>query len=124
MDEQLERVVELRNLVGEEEPLVDERPSREARDVKRFGVAQRRFAHQTLDALADHVELALEGGGVVGVTATPDEDLADLRHHAPREVAALGRIDGDAAPAEEALLLVADDALEEFEALVALVHLA
>ena len=68
-----------------------------------------------LEPLADDVELALEGeriGRRRGGGAGADEDLADDRLGAAGRVAERRVVGRDVAPAEDGLILVADQRLE------------
>jgi len=66
---------------------------------------------RVLDALADHVQLALERREV-GAAAAQHEELADPRHDPARGLADVLGMDRHVAPAEEVLALFGDGALE------------
>src|SRR5262249_23272640 len=106
-------VVEGRDLLGEEEPLVGDRPRGEARDVEALAVAEARGANGGLDALADHVELALERLLVARVTAGADEHLPHGGEDRPRERSRRLRVDRHPAPAEHDPALLGDDLLDD-----------
>jgi hypothetical protein len=119
-----EVVVEGGNLLGEQHPLVDDRPRRQARQVEALGLRHPGGAHPLLHALADGVEAALERVLVGGAAARGDEDLPDVRHDGARDRAGRLLVHREPAPAEELLPLLADHLLEDALALVLLVHLA
>ena len=108
------------DLVGRQHALVGERIARQAHDVEAQPLGAGQGVHRVLDALPDHIELALEGGASSGrvarsrqLRAAPDEDLPE------------GRLDGDCrradktvvrrhvAPAEDDLAFFAHRLLEE-----------
>ena len=99
--------VEAADLVGDQHPLVDAGPRREARGIEVRAGGQ-------LDYAPDHVALALEGLLVLGESgAGGDEALADLRPRSvggtPDEVG----VYGDVAPPEEDLALGGDGVLDQ-----------
>ena len=102
-----EIVVEAWDLLGLEEPLVDDRARGEAREVEAIGARRARDPHELLDALADHVELPLEGVLAV-VGRAPDEQLGDRRQHRARERPRGALVDRHPPPAEEHLPLLGD----------------
>src|SRR5262249_46557778 len=100
--------VELLDLIREQQALVDQRAAGEARHVE---AAHVEVVERLLDPLADHVELALEGGGVEAAAAQ-DETLSDARHGVPRLVADVLGMYRHVAPAQEVLAFFGDDALD------------
>ena len=116
-------VVEAGHLIGQQQALVDDRARRQARDVEALRLRHAGRAHQLLDALADDVELALEGVLVVHPAPAPTNTWRISRHCAARQRSGRLGVDGHAAPAEQDLALLADHLLEELLALVALPHL-
>ena len=110
------RVLQLREVEGQlvrrQHALVADRPAGDAGQVEGVTLGLGAVADLVGGALADDVELALEGHLVGEAGSAADEDL---RHHRlvglrpPAERAVLG---GDLAPAEDALPLLADDLLQ------------
>ena len=111
----LEVPVEVGDLLGEHEPLVDNGLRRQARDVKVVAVALRR-AHLA-GALPDHEERPLEG---VAVTHARDEELLHHRHRRARHRTDHADVDGHVAPADHLLVVVADDLRERLHLQLAL----
>ena len=114
---------ELGQLRRGQHALPDARAAGQADDVERLLLGEVERVDLVLEALADDVELALEGERVRrrrGGVAEADEDLAEDRLGPARRVAE-GRIVGrDVAPAEDDLILVADQRLEARDQIVAL----
>ncbi len=102
--------VELADLVGQQHPLVDQRPRRERGHVELAPAAQAERADGVPRALADDVELALEGVDVGRGEAAPDEHLADDRLAGLDALAQAAIVDGHVAPAEQLLPLGRDGA--------------
>jgi hypothetical protein len=102
--------VERLDLGREQEPLVDDRARREAAGEEVVVVLL--VPEPLLELLPDHEELALERVVVRDHPGAPDEDLADHRHGAPRQLADVLGVDGHVAPAEQLLPLVADHPLD------------
>ena len=103
------------DLAGRQHALVDEGVRRQADDVEellRCGVGDRQPVGLVLDALADHVQLALEPGPRVGPRQRRiacDEELFEDRldrHGARSDRAVIGR---HGAPSEQALALLGHD---------------
>ncbi len=97
--------VERRHLGRQQHALVDQRARRERRGVE---LGRRQLADPP-----DHVELALERVLVVGAGAGLDEQLADVGTGLVGGDADLVGTDGDVAPAEHALALDPDVALQQ-----------
>ena len=102
----------LRQLLGEQHALVDERAARQARDVPLLRAVHRRRSNLVVRALADHVELALEGRLIGKRRIAPDERLAHEGFAGERGVAQGGTVGGDRAPAQEGLAFRLHDLLE------------
>ena len=107
------------DLVGRQHPLVDERARRQARDVEHVALGERQLVDRVLDALADHVELALEAQRIglqrrlAGrVAAVADEQLLDDRHRGGGRRAQHVLRRRHRPPAEERLAFLADDLLD------------
>ncbi len=104
--------VELADLVREQHALVAERARRERRHVELLAVLEGQRLDRVPGALADHVELALEGGLVHLARAAPDEHLTD---DGLDLLGALGQplvARRDVAPAEQHLPFRGDRALD------------
>src|SRR5208282_826822 len=102
----------LRDLRRDQLTLVNDGQRREAAEIKEFGIEQPEFFRLGRGALANYVQLALERLGVGQVRAARDEDLADCRHPATRDIAARGFNDRHVAPPEQPLTFLVDDSLE------------
>ena len=115
------------DLRGEQEPLVDDRPRRQAGNVEELLLSELRTAHDRFDPFADHVQLPLEGGLIERATLQrcpwPDEDLPHGRLDRERRMPQLRVVARHIAPAENRLaffghdlgkLLLAPDALARF----------
>ena len=103
---------EVRDLRRDQHADVGDRAARQARHVEEVACAGL-LADLLLDEAPDHVELALEGVGILGLAAPGgDEDLADARQARAGEATDRGRLVGDVAPAEQCLPFALDDALE------------
>ncbi len=105
--------VVLADLVGEQQPLVDDGPAAHARHVVLAAVRELERLDRARGGLANDVELPLERVGDDHVRAAADEDLAQHRllgaHR--RRHRHLG-VDRNVAPAEDDLALGLDGALE------------
>jgi len=102
----------LRELVGKQHALVHERAAREAGDVPLLGTGHGGGADLGVAALADEVELALEGDLVGHAVAAADEDLAHERLAGLGGLAERRVVGRHGAPAQKVLALRLDDALE------------
>jgi hypothetical protein len=132
-----------RDLIGNQHPFVDQRLRRQARDVERVPPGQRQPIRFVLDALADDIQLPLEGrrpracrpplGRRVrrlvrsvrlqadrGGLARADEDLLDDRLRRERGLSDPGVGGRHDPPAEQLLPFFADDARDEVPQLLAL----
>ena len=99
--------VAARQLRRHQHPLVDDRPRREAREHE-LGPGG------DLGDPPDHVELPLEGVAVGRELGRGgDDELADARRHLARGRADVREVDRHVAPADDALALVGDCALEQ-----------
>jgi hypothetical protein len=96
----------VRQLQGGEHALVDDRAAREAGDREARHLA-------LLDHPTDHVELALEGVLVLDAVGGGHEQLPDAGRAGARHRAAVLRLDRHVAPADHALALVLDGALDQ-----------
>ena len=99
-------------LVRSEHALVADRPAGDAGQVEGVALGLGAVADLVGGALADDVELALEGHLVVEALAAADEDLRHHRLVGPGPAAERAVFGGDLAPAEDALPLLADDLLQ------------
>ena len=108
--------VVLGELLGEQHALVDQRLAGQAADVPEIGTVNGRGADLAVGALADDVQLALEGPlvglPVVETRVPPDEDLAHEGLGAPGGFAQRGIAGGHGAPAQHGLALGLHDLLE------------
>ena len=104
--------VVLAHLVRKQHPLVDDRPRGHGRHVILLAVREPERLDRVARALADDVQLSLEGVGNHDALAAPDEDLADHRLDLPDGLPEIGAIDRDITPAEQHLPLVLDGALD------------
>ena len=103
----------LRDLRRGEHAFVNERAGRKARDVEKAAASHAPVADLVEEAVADHVELALEFQTVLDRRAAPDErheHVGLLRFGGFAQVGVVGR---HRAPTEEFLPLGPDDLLEE-----------
>ena len=99
-------------LGGGEHALVADRPAGDAGEVEGVALGLGAVADLVGGALADDVELALEGQLVAGALAAADEDLGHDGLAGPGPPAERGVLRGHLAPAEDALPLLADDRLQ------------
>ncbi len=80
--------VELRNLLGQQQPLVAHGSGRETGDVEGVFVRQVGFANCGFDPLTDDEELALQRRLIINARTAGDENLPDLRRHLARHLTA------------------------------------
>ncbi len=108
-----ERVVEvgevLAHLRRREHALVGELSRGERRHVEVLRVVDAALADRRLEALADHVELALEGGAIGHVGPRRDEHVVHPRLHGAGRLAEAPVVGRHAAPAEQRLALLPHD---------------
>jgi len=114
-----EFLVEVGDLRGEQEALVDDGAARERRQVEEIAVTDVGGGDLVFATLADGEEAALEfvfahAGGAV------DEDLLDVRLRVARQAADRVGIDWGVAPAEDGEALFANDTLDDAFTLEAL----
>jgi hypothetical protein len=102
---------ELRDLAGQQQPLVDDRLGRQAGDVEVARRIAAGLADAVLGELADHVQRPLVRAR--RHPAHPDVDLAEHRHHRAGLGADVGGVGRDVAPAQDALALGGDRVLED-----------
>jgi hypothetical protein len=103
--------VERGELVGQEQPLVDDGLGRQRRDVERAGGIAAAGAHAVLGELADHVQRALVGRR--RHPHQPQVQLAEHRHHLLGGGADHAGVDRHVAPAQHPLALGRDHLLED-----------
>jgi hypothetical protein len=89
-----------RQLLGQEQPLVDDRPARQGADVKTVDVLGQ---HLLLDAPADQEQLAFELI-VAHAFGVADDDLLDLGPRGDRLLANDRGVDRDLAPAQDGVV--------------------
>jgi hypothetical protein len=107
-----------------EHALVYQRARRQARDVKQRAFLQVRIPDRLLDALADHIELALEGHVIGDTSGTADENLPEHGLGRTRRGTERGMIHRNVAPAEQGLPLLAHDGGKPFLTLARLGSIA
>ncbi len=109
-------VVKAAHLVREQQPFVNDRPARKARDVHLGQTRDAEFflllAQGVLGLLADDDQLALESVLVTAVGSARDDALAHDRHRRDDRLAQPVERDRHVAPADEALTLLCDELLE------------
>ena len=98
-----------RQLFGQEQPLVDDRPARQRADVKAVDVLGQ---HLLLDAPADQEQLALELV-VAHVLGVADDDLLDLGPRGDRLLADHRGVDRHLAPAQDGVAEAEDLGLHD-----------
>ena len=103
--------VELRELVGAQQSLVDDGLRGEAGDVELAARGDIGGGDGALDEAAQQKERALERVG--REAAARDEELADRRHGAPRDLAERALVDRHVAPAEGGEAALGDDAFDD-----------
>jgi len=107
----VEVVVEARELLGQQEALVDDGLGRQRGHVEAAVGIDARAAHPVLHQLPDDEELALEGAG--HDPAAGDVHLPHHRHHLARQRTELRWIDWHVTPAQQPLVLLVDDLGED-----------
>ena len=103
----VEEVAELR---GGEHPLVDQRPTRQRREVHRGGAVG--VEHLVLDPLAHDVGEPVQGDVMAVAVDVGQEQLAERRHGVERGGADARRVDRDGAPPEHLGALLGADLLD------------
>ena len=111
-------LVVLADLRRQQHALVDDCARRERGEIERLLALQRHLADPVLDLLADHEQLALEGILVGTLVTAADEHLADHRLGRQHAVTQSAVIDRDVTPAQQALPLEGDEALDDLLRLV------
>ena len=104
------------HLAGREHSLVDQGPAREAGEVEVLVIVEPGLLDLGLEPLADHVELALEGVGVLDPRAPAHQGVEHLRLDGPGAGAQRGVVGRERPPAQEGLALLGDDLLEDLHA--------
>ena len=119
-----EVTVEGIQLVGPQQALVDHGLAGQAGDVEVVpDLGGETRVHRVLDDLADDVELSLELVLGCRLRAGADEELPDEGRHLSRHLAALGKIRGHVAPAQELLTLVPDGLFDHLLAPLVVIRL-
>src|SRR5260370_33294767 len=90
----------MRNLRGQQQSLVDNRPRRKRRNVEEILFLHVRLGHCSLGQLAYYVELAFEGI-LIHATAPTDEDLLDVGLRVARDPADHVAVNGRVAPSQD-----------------------
>ena len=103
--------IERRELVRQEQALVDDGLGRQRRDVERVRRIDAALAHAVLGQLADHVERALVGRR--RDPGQPHVELTEHRHHLLGGGPDRARVDRHVAPAQHALALLGHRLLED-----------
>ena len=104
--------VEIGDLGGQQQALVNDGPRGERRDVEEALVGQVRGGDLVFDPLADEVELAFEGV-LIEAVGVADEDLLDVGPRGAGDAADGVVVDGRVAPAEHGQAFLAHDALQD-----------
>ena len=100
------------DLIRCEHALVHHRARRQARDIKQGTLGVVRFRDGILDALADDIKLALEGGFIRQRRSPADKDLPENRLGGARRGGGRGVVRGHIAPAQRRLSFLAHNRLK------------
>src|SRR5262249_33650520 len=106
-----EVAVEICDLRRQQQAFVDDRPTRERGDIEEFLVLNIRLADLLFRALANHIELALEGV-FVHFQWTSYKNLLNVRLRVSRHAADGIAVDGCVTPAQNAQAFLANNAFE------------